>query len=62
MADITMCANKECPSSELCYRFKAHPNEHGQAFSDYEFAEDGKCSYMIKFNNFRDFKFLVQES
>jgi len=44
MADISMCANKECPSRDICYRYTATVNPYRQAYSDYEFDESGKCS------------------
>lgn len=32
MPDISMCANSNCPSSELCYRFTATPNPFRQSY------------------------------
>ena len=33
MPDISMCANRDCPSRESCYRYAAEP-DHIQAFGD----------------------------
>jgi hypothetical protein len=32
MADITMCDGGNCPLKDTCYRYKATPNEHRQAY------------------------------
>ena len=44
--DITLCTNKQCPSCEECYRFKAPPNPFVQAYAELapEYDED-KCEY-----------------
>ncbi|HVE56558.1 MAG TPA: hypothetical protein VNB22_06995 [Pyrinomonadaceae bacterium] len=44
MPDISMCANKRCPSKNSCFRFKAKPNGHRQCYSDFKPDESGKCS------------------
>jgi hypothetical protein len=43
MADITMCANQQCPSRETCYRFTAPANELRQSMADFKPNESGKC-------------------
>ena len=47
MPDISMCQNTSCLLREVCYRFKAVPNER-QAYADFEPDDDGKCEYFIK--------------
>jgi hypothetical protein len=42
MADITMCANQQCPSRETCYRFTAPPG-YWQSMRDFKPDESGKC-------------------
>jgi len=32
MADISICEGEGCKIKETCYRFKAKPNEHWQAY------------------------------
>jgi len=32
MADISMCDGVDCPQKESCYRFKAIPSKHQQAY------------------------------
>ena len=41
MPDISMCANKDCPLRESCYRFKAEPGMY-QTYSSFEY-KDGEC-------------------
>lgn len=36
MADISMCADAECPSRVHCYRFRAIPNEYRQSYMDFK--------------------------
>lgn len=51
MPDITMCANKQCPLREKCYRAMAVPNEYWQAWSWFESSVvEGKveCEMFIK--------------
>lgn len=44
MADITMCADVECPSREKCFRFTAVKSDH-QTFADFTSLRNGesKC-------------------
>lgn len=45
MPDISMCANKQCPSREQCYRFTAAPSTF-QSYMKFEVANgDNKCDY-----------------
>jgi hypothetical protein len=48
MADITMCANKECPLRETCYRVQAPINEYRQSWSLYDPDENGVCDHYVK--------------
>lgn len=32
MPDITMCAGKDCPLKDKCYRFTAKPNPYWQSY------------------------------
>lgn len=41
MPDISMCMNKECPSHNQCFRFRAQPHMYRQAYTDFK-VEDGK--------------------
>lgn len=43
MADITMCANQECPSKDKCYRFTAHPNQYWQSWAEFK-PEEGEIA------------------
>jgi len=40
--DISMCIPDYCPLKATCYRYTATPNEHWQAYADFEF-KDGTC-------------------
>lgn len=35
MPDISMCQNKTCPLNQKCYRFKATPSSHWQAYANF---------------------------
>ena len=35
MPDISKCRNKKCKFKEDCYRFTAKPNEHWQAYGEF---------------------------
>ena len=49
MADITMCANQECPKRLDCKRYIAIPNKIWQSyFTTYPEAYDGKCKHFWK--------------
>jgi hypothetical protein len=49
MPDISMCANKECPSNDSCLRFVSKPNPYYQSYADFKpDASKKKCSYYIK--------------
>jgi hypothetical protein len=39
MPDISMCMNKECKSKNQCFRYRALPNEHRQAYMEFKPAE-----------------------
>lgn len=44
MPDISMCANKDCPLKENCYRFTAKPSEY-QSYVEFQIDdESGECS------------------
>lgn len=43
MPDISMCANKECPSANKCYRFMVKPTEYRQAYMEFKPDSTGKC-------------------
>lgn len=42
MADISMCADNDCPSRERCYRFIATPNPYMQAYGQFGRKEGAK--------------------
>lgn len=42
MPDITMCANKNCPLKDKCYRFTATPDPLWQSYADFK-PVNGKC-------------------
>jgi hypothetical protein len=49
MSDITMCQNKDCPSCEQCFRFKAPPNPFVQSYAEMSPKEGGvKCEYYLE--------------
>ncbi len=48
MPDISMCVNQKCPSKEVCYRYKARPNEPYQAYSVFMHGKSGKCRDFIE--------------
>lgn len=49
MTDITMCQNKDCPSCEQCFRFKAPPNPFVQAYADMKpEKDDTECEYFLE--------------
>lgn len=51
MPDISMCANKDCPLKENCYRFTAKPSEY-QSYAEFQIDdESGECSGF--WDNFR---------
>jgi len=43
MLYIAMCANKTCPSKELCYRFTATPKPFWQSYMYFTHNDSGKC-------------------
>lgn len=52
--DIRMCDNKECPSKEECFRFKAIPNPWRQSYAGYSVKEgEDKCDsfWQVKEND-----------
>lgn len=48
MADITMCANEDCPKRETCYRATAERKEYWQAWSKFGPDESGECPWYWK--------------
>ena len=44
MPDITLCANKNCPLKDKCYRFTATPDPLWQSYADFEPVK-GKCDH-----------------
>ncbi len=48
MPDIAMCQNKECPSRNQCYRFRAVPTKGRQSYMAFDPKEDGKCSDFVQ--------------
>jgi len=48
MPDISMCANKKCTLKEICYRYKATPNEFRQSYSSFTQDKNKKCDFYIK--------------
>lgn len=49
MSDITMCQNKDCPSCEQCFRFKAPPNPFVQSYADMKpEGDDTECEYFLE--------------
>jgi hypothetical protein len=45
MPDISMCANKNCPSRKTCYRYLAKPNEQRQSYAIFKQDKDIACEY-----------------
>lgn len=48
MVNFAMCIDKQCPSCQRCYRFRARPSASGyQTYSDYSAfdKEDGRCPF-----------------
>lgn len=43
MADISMCANHDCPSAKQCYRHEAQPNPWRQSYGMFTPNYTGKC-------------------
>lgn len=48
MPDISMCANKLCPSRHTCFRFMGRPNLPVQSYMRFEPDETGKCDDYIE--------------
>lgn len=42
MPDISMCMNKECPSHNACFRYRAQPHPYRQAYMDFKPKQDDK--------------------
>lgn len=51
MADISMCANGECPRRQNCYRAMAKPSAW-QSWIGFSPDASGECSSFIKCENF----------
>ena len=47
MPGISMCANRECPIREKCYRAMAEPNWR-QSWSAFEPNPDGTCDHFME--------------
>ena len=45
MADITMCAGKNCPLKDKCYRFTSNINEYWQSYFTEEPIKNDDCEY-----------------
>lgn len=45
MPDISMCANRECPLRETCYRYVAKPNEYRQSYAKFEPTNETSCEH-----------------
>ena len=50
MPDISMCANKKCPSYDNCYRAQVEPNPYRQSYMQFKPDETGKCEYYYPVN------------
>ena len=50
MADITMCANPNCPLESSCLRKQAYPNKHWQSYAlfHYKSGEEVTCDHYIE--------------
>jgi hypothetical protein len=51
MPDISMCMGKNCERKETCYRYKAYPSPHWQAYGDFDSGDVSKCGYYWKVTN-----------
>ena len=40
MPDITMCVNTKCPVRQICYRYRAIPDEY-QSYANFKFGFEG---------------------
>ncbi len=49
MPDISMCQDKDCPSSKNCFRFMAIPYPYQQSYADFQRKKNAK-----KCSNFMD--------
>jgi hypothetical protein len=45
MPDISMCNNKNCPEKDMCYRYRAVPNELWQAYAAFTYDGEDGCDY-----------------
>lgn len=50
MIDITLCANKDCPLIDKCYRFQAKGSTY-QSWSRFEPNENGECDHFMELRN-----------
>jgi len=51
MPDITMCAGRNCPLKETCYRYKAKPNMQWQSYFEEPYDKKKQtCEYYLKIN------------
>ena len=52
MPDITMCASKDCPERNNCYRAIVKPNKYAQSYTNFEYTcnEDSGFNEFIKMN------------
>lgn len=46
MPDISMCLNSLCPVRQICYRYRATPNEYHQSYAHFN-AEKCDAFYPI---------------
>jgi hypothetical protein len=58
MADITMCANKNCIKEDTCYRKKAKPDKYSQSFSYFEQCEENNWCEYLEINNSKEIEKL----
>jgi hypothetical protein len=49
MPDISMCGMRDCPSRMACYRYRAVPNGHSQAYSFFPLKKDeDRCQHFME--------------
>ena len=49
MPEISMCTNKDCPSKETCWRFKAPPKPFWQSYCGFVVYDDeDKCEHYME--------------
>ena len=58
MADITMCTNKDCHLSDMCWRFCAPPDLEKQSYGEFSPDENGDCEHLIYTDEVSDEEFI----